>query len=251
MKIDHSTLFFILFLVLPTSSHKVEGNEEWETCRGGSEQSPVDVNHNLVQIEQRIGSLITSYGSNDATLKNNGYEVILQWMNGTAGHLLIHGKRFMLHQCHWHSPSEHTFNGQRYPLEMHMVHSSSEGEIAVIGVLYELGPADTFLSPEMMRFVNCLEDKQQDEVLLGPVLPPLIERTTPYYRYLGSLTTPPCTEGVVWSLVQVVKTVSLEQVKLLRAAVNNVGNARSIQPINGRVIYLYEPERNEDHEALK
>ncbi|XP_039134926.1 alpha carbonic anhydrase 7-like [Dioscorea cayenensis subsp. rotundata] len=249
MMINFSTLFFfIFFLVLQVASG---GNEEWKTCREGSEQSPVDVNHKLMQIEKRNGSLITSYGSSDATMKNNGYEVILQWMNGTAGHLLIEGKKFMLQQCHWHSPSEHTFNGQRYPLEMHMVHSSSEGEIAIIGVVYELGAADIFLSPKVMRNVKYLKDKQQDEVLMGSMLPPLIERTTPYYRYLGSLTTPPCSEGVVWSLVHDVQTVSLEQVKLIRAAINNINNARKIQPINGRSIYLYEPEMDEEHRDFK
>lgn len=75
-----------------------------------------------------------------------------------------------------------------------------------------------------MRNVKYLNDKQQDEVLMGSMLPPLIERTTPYYRYLGSLTTPPCSEGVVWSLVHDVQTVSLEQVKLIRAAISNVSD---------------------------
>lgn len=69
-----------MFAIYISISFKIAsgGNEEWKTCREGSEQSPVDVNHKLMQIEKRNGSLITSYGSSDATMKNNGYEVIVK-----------------------------------------------------------------------------------------------------------------------------------------------------------------------------
>ncbi|XP_073111245.1 alpha carbonic anhydrase 7-like isoform X2 [Elaeis guineensis] len=223
--------------------HWGEMNENWAACKDGKDQSPIDINSENIQVNQSIGSLITSYGISHAIMHKSSHGIIVNWTEG-AGSLSIDGKAYVLEQCHWHSPSEHKLFGERYPLELHMVHRSSDGDIAVISIMYQFGPPDPFLF-KLMKFVAILVTN--DVVPAGLVPPPLMEIGCPYYRYIGSLTTPPCTEGVTWSLIQEVRFVSKKQVRMLRSAVHGENNARPIQPINGRTIFLYKPWAPEEH----
>ncbi|KAE8099690.1 hypothetical protein FH972_017647 [Carpinus fangiana] len=133
----------------------------------------------------------------------------------------------------------------RYELELHMVHETSNPgvkKIAVVGLLYKIGPPDAFLS-KLMRNVNSMIDKK-DERKMGMIDPAEIKMGgRKYYRYIGSLTIPPCTEGVIWTINKKIRTVSREQVKLLREAVHDYAerNARPVQPLNHREIQLYGP----------
>ncbi|KAG9140084.1 hypothetical protein Leryth_021115 [Lithospermum erythrorhizon] len=143
---------------------------------------------------------------------------------GNAGGAIINGTYYKLANIHWHSPSEHTVNGTRYALEGHLVHKSADGSIAVIGILYKIGLPDPFLT---------------QGTSVGDVSPREIKFSrNKYYRYLGSLTTPPCTEGVIWTLVKKVRTVSLEQLNALKEAVHDgyEKNARPVQDIYTRTI---------------
>ncbi|XP_017697512.2 alpha carbonic anhydrase 7-like isoform X2 [Phoenix dactylifera] len=221
---------------------------DWATCKDGKSQSPINITHKNIEVNLSLGSLMTSYHSTFAIMQNRGYDIMINWTEGAtpgAGSLLIDGKDYVLQQCHWHSPSEHKFFDEGYPLELHMVHISSDGSIAVIGILYQHGSPDPFLS-ELWKYLECLIRKQKDEVVVGYLSPPPIENRAPYYRYSGSLTTPPCTENVTWILLREVRTVSEGQVYQLREAVHG-DNARPIQPINGRKVYLYKPWIHEDH----
>jgi carbonic anhydrase len=126
--------------------------------------------------------------------------------DGDAGKVVINGTAYFLHQLHWHAPSEHTVNGRRYDMELHLVHQSAENKAAVIGVLYEVGPhGDGFLR-KLEPFVRRIADRKDSEERLGFVDPHGARgRASVYYRYMGSLTTPPCTEGVVWTIVRRVR----------------------------------------------
>ncbi|XP_073101790.1 alpha carbonic anhydrase 7 [Elaeis guineensis] len=222
---------------------------DWATCKDGNNQSPIDINHKDIEENSSIGSLMTRYDSSYAIMQNRGHDIMINWTEGTgpgAGFLSIDGKTYVLQQCHWHSPSEHKFFGERYPLELHMVHVSSDGSIAVIGIMYQFGSPDPFLS-ELKKYLEYLIMMQKDEVVVGYLSPPPITKGASYYRYSGSLTTPPCTENVTWILLHEVRTVSEEQLRLLRTAVHDKDNARPIQPINGRKVYLYKPRIHEDH----
>ncbi|KAJ6937656.1 hypothetical protein NC652_012074 [Populus alba x Populus x berolinensis] len=156
----------------------------------------------------------------------------LKWESG-AGIIEINGTEYVLNQCHWHSPSEHTIDGERFALELHMVHESLDGKIAVVGILYKIGRPDSFLSSTVVGVVD------PRNIKIG---------SRKYYRYLGSLTTPPCTENVVWTVVKKVRTVTKEQVQLLRVAVHDDSdtNARPLQPLNGRTVKLFIPEDKDD-----
>ncbi|XP_056172374.1 alpha carbonic anhydrase 7-like [Syzygium oleosum] len=133
--------------------------KEWEACNNGEMQSPIDLSSWRVKVIPKLGEIERSYKSSNATLKNRGHDISLQWDVGSVGSIKINGTEYFLQQCHWHSPSEHTINGTRYELELHMVHVSTdsdvENKIAVVGLFYGTGQPDAFLSkmPPIVRDV--------------------------------------------------------------------------------------------------
>ncbi|KAK7815727.1 alpha carbonic anhydrase 4 [Quercus suber] len=150
--------------------------------------------------------------------------VQLKW-EGDAGSIQINGTDYFLDQGHWHSPSEHSINGRRYDLELHMVHLARDpnvtNKIAVVGLFYKIGHHDDFLSKLMSNILSMTDKK--DERNMGVIDPREIKMGgKKYYRYMGSLTVPPCTEGVIWAINKKIRTVSREQVKSLRVAVHDL-----------------------------
>ncbi|KAF7805614.1 alpha carbonic anhydrase 7-like [Senna tora] len=183
-------------------------------------QSPIDLLNERVEIVSHLGDLQIKYHPSNATLHNRGHDIQLEWVAG-AGYLEINGSRYVLKKCHWHSSSEHTIYGKRFDLELHMVHETEAGETAVIGILYKIGKPDAFLT-SLMDHLEALSDKTDAEEVVGTVDPSHIKISSlQYYRYMGSLTTPPCTENVVWTILRQVRTVSKKQVDLLRVAVHD------------------------------
>ncbi|TQE04711.1 hypothetical protein C1H46_009694 [Malus baccata] len=226
-----------------------EIRQEWSMCSKGSMQSPIDLLDDRVEVVSNFGILQGSYRPCNATLKNRGHDMMLKW-EADAGFIQLNGTLYKLKQCHWHSSSEHTINGKRFDLEAHLVHESSTGKIAVTGILYKIGAPDPFLS-SMMDSLAEVSGTNEEEVAVGTVDPKKIKtRSTKYYRYIGSLTIPPCTQNVTWTIVQEVRTVSEEQVEFLRVAVHDDSktNARPVQPRNGRVVQVYRPKEEEEEE---
>eukprot|EP00257_Ricinus_communis_P010029 XP_002529417.2 alpha carbonic anhydrase 7 [Ricinus communis] len=263
-------LFAFLLHALPTTSKEVgdekefsyekndekgparwgELTEEWKTCSSGSMQSPIDLPINQrVQLASSTEGLNRNYSASDAILKNTGHDIELEWEAG-AGTIEINGTEYTLKQLHWHSPSEHTINGRRFALEMHMVHESKDGKIAVIAFLYTIGRPDFFLS-HLTDHIRKVAGSEGKETMVGTVDPEdfKIQNIMYYYRYMGSLTTPPCHESVVWTVLKKVRTVSIQQVSLLQEAVDGEPgwNARPTQQTNGRPIHLYVSEDNGHH----
>ncbi|KAL5546070.1 hypothetical protein UlMin_005757 [Ulmus minor] len=216
---------------------------EWAACKHGRLQSPIDLLNYRVRVIPRLGELRMNYKPANATIKNRGHDIAIVWL-GDAGSIQINGTNYALKQCHWHSPSEHSINGRKFDLELHMVHQSTNtsqrNNIAVLGLLYQLGEPDLFLS-QLTQDLMLLNNARR-EIPRGLVDPTAIRMGgTNYYRYFGSLTVPPCTEGVIWTINKQINTVSREQVLSLRLAVRDFAeiNARPIQPINQRDIRLY------------
>ncbi|GLJ47573.1 hypothetical protein SUGI_1004620 [Cryptomeria japonica] len=225
-------------------SHWGDLKEEWKTCGQGRHQSPIDVIKRDIEIYPNLGKLHKSYKAANASLVNRGHYIMVRWAKG-AGTIHVDGTNFTLRQCHWHSPAEHTIYGRRYPLEIHMVHQTEDNRTAVIGILYKYGRHDTFLA-ELMNQMSALSHEMEPEAeeTLGIIDPKQIKLgSRKYYRYTGSLTTPPCTEGVIWIIVDKVRTVSRDQVRNLVMAVHDGfgRNARPTQSENGRIVELYTP----------
>ncbi|CAK8571448.1 unnamed protein product [Lathyrus sativus] len=223
-----------------------ELKKEWAACKNGKMQSPIDMTNDNLKIVPNLGRIEKNYKPKNAILKNRGHDIQVKWL-GDAGSIKINGTKFFLHQAHWHSPSEHTIDGSRYEVELHMVHESpivnGKSETAVLGVLYKFGPSDpilTKLSKHIKAMVNNIS-----ETNIGDINPSeFVCEGDEYYQYVGSLTVPPCTEGVIWTINKKVGTVSEDQVSLLRKAVQDhaTKNARPLQPRNGRDILYYDPK---------
>eukprot|EP00253_Pinus_taeda_P007084 PITA_07084 len=231
-------------------SHWGDLKEEWRTCDNGKEQSPIDLVMKNIEIFPSLGKLQKSYRAANASLKNRGHDIMVRWAEG-AGTIRIDGTSFTLVQCHWHSPAEHTINGKRYPLEIHMVHKSVDNQTVVIGILYKYGRHDTFLAELMNKMASLSHEMEAGaEEALGVIDPKHIKLgSRKYYRYIGSLTTPPCTEGVIWIIVKKVRTVSRDEVREIIGAIHDGygKNARPTQPANGRSIEMYTPRRIPRH----
>ncbi|KAL5546403.1 hypothetical protein UlMin_006090 [Ulmus minor] len=221
-------------------------NETWYLCKNGTKQSPINIDKRSLKVYPKLGELKRDYKPASATLENRGYEISVIWKKD-AGKITINGSDYRLLQCHWHTPSEHKINGESFDLELHMVHqNNTTRQIAVVGILYKYGPSDPFLSL-LYKQIRKLHPGIQ-KIDLGNVYPGDVEFSKPsrskkYYRYSGSLTTPPCSENVIWTLLHEVRTVSKEQVEVLKKAVypGYEKNARPTQPLNGRKVFLYNP----------
>ncbi|KAL2502705.1 Alpha carbonic anhydrase 7 [Forsythia ovata] len=174
---------------------------EWAACKNGKMQSPIDLSNARVKFISQPE--IRNYKPSNATLKNTGFEISVNWNNDT-GSIFINGTEYLLQQVHWHTPSEHTIKGKRYDMELHMVHESFDLNVqnrtTVIGVLYKIDRPDEFLS-KLNKSISSLIGKKGEERELGIIDPNDIQaESQSYYRYMGSLTTPPCNEGVIWSV---------------------------------------------------
>ncbi|XP_054786589.1 alpha carbonic anhydrase 7-like [Prosopis cineraria] len=257
------SIFFVALLFLSFSAASSEDHEfsydpdsekgpdhwgdirpEWYKCKNGTMQSPINLNIHESQLTSSLGPLQLYYHPSDATIFSTGHDIMVEWA-GDAGYLLINGTKYFLQQCHWHSPSEHTMNGIRFDLEVHLVHESKAGQIAVIGVFYRIGFPNPFLLRVMHELTRISQDREA-RIPLGMVDPELvinIDRNV-YYRYMGSSTTTPCHENVVWTIVGKVKQVSLGQIELLRVAVRDAfyTNARPLQPRNNRLVQFQVPK---------
>ncbi|XP_010450977.1 PREDICTED: alpha carbonic anhydrase 8 [Camelina sativa] len=219
--------------------------EEWKMCGTGKMQSPIDLRDKNVVVTTKLGSLRSQYLPSNTTIKNRGHDIMLKFKGGNKGiGITVNGTKYQLQQLHWHSPSEHTINGKRYALEKHLVHESKDKRYAVVAFLYKLGASDPFLL-SLDKQLKKITDTHEAEEHVGIIDPKKLSfKSKLYYRYIGSLTAPPCSENVIWSVAKEIRTVTSKQVKLLRVAVHDDSNsnARPLQPINKRVVYLYKPK---------
>ncbi|KAF5822783.1 putative carbonic anhydrase [Helianthus annuus] len=227
-------------------NHWGEIHPEWSMCNNGDMQSPIDLTHKRVHTTSKLGRLDRDYNPANATLINRGHDMMLRWIGG-AGHIHINGTEFQLNQAHWHTPTEHTINGRRFNLELHLVHQSIDEKVAVIGILYKIGRPDSFLE-KMEPYLKAVSSTREVEKSVGIIDPRQIKiGSRKYYRYIGSLTTPPCDQNVTWTIVRKVRTVSREQLRIIREAVHDEAdaNARPLQALNNRWLKLYRPDDKE------
>ncbi|KAK7267865.1 hypothetical protein RIF29_20545 [Crotalaria pallida] len=246
-EVEHESEFDYIERSEKGPSHWGDMKKEWAICKNGKMQSPIDISSRKATMALELGELKKYYKPQNATIANRGHDIVLKW-KGDAGFIIIDGTKFFLQQCHWHSPSEHTINGRRYDLELHMVHDSlnpnGKNRFAVVAVLFRIAQPDTTLS-KLSKYIESMVDEEAEKSI-GVIDPSEIKMGgNKYYRYMGSLTVPPCSEGVIWSINEKILSVSWAQVKLLREAVHDHAdrNARPVQPLNQRRIQLYGPKR--------
>ncbi|XP_026416344.1 alpha carbonic anhydrase 1, chloroplastic-like [Papaver somniferum] len=213
----------------------------YAACSKGRIQSPINIETNDVVYNSKLLPLVRHYNDVNATLINNVFNIQLLYGEG-VGSVTIDGKKHNLLQTHWHSPSEHTIDGIRYDVELHLVHKSDDNTtLLVISILYRLGKLDPFVS-QLHKMDKKLRIWTVRKVPINLVKTEELKRTIPYYRYLGSLTAPPCTEQVIWTILGQVREISKQQVAALKAALGKSyqKNARPLQKLNGRRVEAWE-----------
>ncbi|KAF3324106.1 Alpha carbonic anhydrase 7 [Carex littledalei] len=220
----------------PENWHKV--NASWDKCGTGQTQSPIDISIPKATVNPTLGGLLLLYRPAKGMLKSRGHDIEIK-PTEDAGGMQIFGDIYFMTQMHYHYPSEHSINGKRYPLELHMVHQTPDGsKLAVTGQLYDYGQPDPFLA-ELEHHLKIMKNKHKKEKEVKLMDPYKLNiDSEQYFRYNGSLSVPPCTEGVIWNVFKKINTVSQQQVALLKAATNDLGldNARPIQKLNGRLV---------------
>jgi len=206
---------------------------DYKTCGIGKNQSPINLINTADDEHKAIGVDLTDitfkYASTALNIENNGHTVEVVYNKGSS--ISLRGKTYNLLQFHFHTPSEHTINGQNVPMEMHLVHKSEDGALAVVGVLITAGAENAAFKdvvdhiPAEKKEVETIANKTVDANKLLPS--EILE-----YRYSGSLTTPPCSEGVQWLVLK--KSVEMSQAQI-DAFIKAMGsNNRPIQAINAR-----------------
>jgi len=196
-------------------------------CKVGVNQSPIDI---VDSVEANLPPLVIDYTSRTIDLVNNGHTA---QMNVEPGSFLrVEGEEFELLQFHIHVPSEHWVNGEQFLLEVHFVHKNAEGELAVVGVLYNEGEDPANLARYISRIPGELDKPVSFETSLGDLAVTSLNKG--YYRYNGSLTTPPCSEGVRWYVLKEFLTVSKTHRDIFNELIGD--DARGPQPINARPV---------------
>jgi len=236
-------------------SYEGEANPaEWATCFtdcGGAAQSPVALTGSAPDMS--MNPIEPHYEDVPIDLVNNGHTIEFEYEAGSK--LDLEGEEYELLQFHFHTMSEHTINGTRYPMEAHLVHKNmATGALAVIGVMIEEGAENSFLK----NFSDNLPNAEGDHFSPGTManVEHLLPTTGGYYSYSGSLTTPPCSEIVTWIVMKQPVQASAAQIQAFHNRMHD--NYRPLQDLNGRAVsehscndfhFAYDGEEGPDHWA--
>ncbi len=202
-------------------------NPEWAKCGSGNRQSPIDIRDGMkVELEQ----ITFDYKPSSFNVTDNGHTV--QVMVSGGNFITVNNRMYELTQFHFHRPSEERINGKGYEMVLHMVHQDAEGHLAVIALLLERGKPQ----PVIQTVWNNLPLEKFETMAPAIVLDPmdLIPARRDYFTFMGSLTTPPCTEGVLWLVMKEPVQASPAQMALFARLYPL--NARPVQPGSGRII---------------
>jgi carbonic anhydrase len=195
------------------------------------EQSPIDI---LVPASENLPDIQFDYAPSALTILNNGHTVQVNYDEGSG--ISIDGHEYALLQFHFHHPSEHTIAGVTYPLEMHLVHADADGNLAVVGLLIQEG-TDANAGLESV-FANLPTEHADAHAVEGASVnaADVLPAESLYYTYPGSLTTPPCSEGVRWLVLTTSITLSVEQIETFSSVFEL--DARPVQPLNSRDVVM-------------
>ncbi len=204
-------------------------SDDYVLCGSGQAQSPIDIRGVNVIDSKPIEF---HYQPSKLHVVNNGHTIQVNYDPGS--YMIKDGVRYDLLQFHFHAPSEHAIEGRQSDLVAHLVHKSEDGRLAVVGVLFNVGDANETLKPiwEIMPQEKGKADADV-EINAADLLPE--ERT--YFHYMGSLTTPPCSEGVNWNVMATPLSASVEQIEAFTAIFPL--SVRPLQPLNNREVGRY------------
>ncbi|MBK1716924.1 carbonic anhydrase [Thiocystis violacea] len=213
------------------------GPEHWaalkpsyETCASGQAQSPIDISR---PEPQAYTPLAFQYRSQLLEMTNSGNGVHVISPPGSA--LLVRGEAFDLEELRFHVPGEHRFNGVPAEAEIQLMHRDGRGGYVMVAVPLRTGPRENRILSRILDYFPMKpgERVRHRQVGINPLF--LIPVDRGYFRYTGSLTTPPCDEPVLWYVINEPLVISVEQLERITRAVGV--NTRPVQPLNGRVVH--------------
>lgn len=197
-------------------------------CGTGRKQSPVNISKFY---QEDLPAIEVQYASVPLALENNGHTLQFNYAEGSG--IMIDGLGYRLKTIDFHTPSEHYIDGAPYPMEAHFIHQSDDGSLAVISVMIKAGAYNKFIEALWHNAPATMgEEKRVEDVRISAA--DLMPQTLEYYRYDGSLTTPPCTEGVQWMVLKQPIEISEEQIRAFQKLFP--ANARPVQPLGNRVV---------------
>ena len=203
---------------------------EFSLCRIGKRQSPINIDEGDT-LQGPAEPLQFNYRPSDGSVVNNGHTIQVDVAGDNT--LTVRGSVYKLLQFHFHTPSEERINYRSFAMVAHLVHRNNEGQLAVVAVLLDPGTANELINRVWTHMPLDSGDRVRlpAELIDLNVLLPKDQR---YYQFFGSLTTPPCTEGVLWMVMKQPTLVSRDQIRLFTQLFPN--NARPVQPVNARPV---------------
>lgn len=212
-------------------SHWAEMEHEYAACGAGKAQSPIDIEDSVAH-KSDLPPIVFDYKASPLKIVDNGHTVQVNYAPGSS--ITVDGKRYELVQFHFHKPSEEKINDKPADMDLHLVHRDRDGNLAVVAVLLQVGATNSLIET-LWKNIPKEKEKEQEvpgvEINAADMLP---ANKTAYYTFTGSLTTPPCTEGVTWFVLKARTTISKDELagfgKLYPM------DARPTQSLNGREI---------------
>lgn len=212
-----------------------EGPEHWgelapefTACATGVNQSPINLTG---FIEANLPPIKFGYATQASEILNNGHTIQANFAPGSS--IMVDGVAFELKQVHFHNPSENLINGKSFPLEGHLVHADKDGHLAVVAVMFNEGKANAGIAALWKQ----MPTEAGSPVTLAASVngKDLLPAKRDYYRFNGSLTTPPCSEGVRWLVMKKPVTASKEQIEQFGHVMHHPNN-RPVQAVNARPV---------------
>jgi carbonic anhydrase len=209
-------------------THWAEIDPEFRTCSVGHRQSPIDIQHAM---KADLPPIVFDYKPSLLRIVDNGHTIVVNYAPGS--YIVVGDQRYQLKQFHFHRPSEEKVHGKGFAMSAHLVHDNGSGKLVVVAILLQTGE-DNALIRELWKELP--KEKNRETVLdnvqidISRILP--LERR--YYTFVGSLTTPPCSEDVTWIVLKHPTTISPTEVEQFSHLYPN--DARSTQPLYGRTV---------------
>ena len=203
---------------------------DFNTCATGKRQSPIHIESGNT-LQGPAEPVQFAYAPSDGTVVNTGKTIQVNVQGENT--ITVRGSTYRLMQFDFHTPSEEQINSKRFPMVAHLMHKNNEGQLAVVAVLLDEGAANPLVDKVWTHMPLDSGDRvRMPQGLLN--LTELLPTDQRYYQFMGSLTTPPCSEGVLWMVLKQPVTISKGQYKLFTQLYPN--NARPVQAVNGRVV---------------
>ncbi len=210
--------------------HWSEVKKEFHMCSEGKQQTPINV---VATKDVDLKPLDLNYTAGSSSIINNGHTIQVNVAEGNV--LKIDGADYKLKQFHFHVPSENNINGKAYPLEAHFVHATDDGKLAVVAVMFEEGAENPVLAKAWKKVPSLKVGEEAKCGLSADEVKALMPENKDYYKFMGSLTTPPCSENVKWYVYKNTMTASKEQINTFFSTFSFPNN-RPVQATNDREI---------------